>query len=154
VSVCRQKDHGIVAGSNVGVLVAMRILTNRRIGERYPVELPELTWGPLRRDLRMFRRKKPMVAWVVELSLTDAGVVVANDRVLTAGEIVRITVAGAHGTVEVRRSQALANNHVRYGVRFVALDVPLQRIVHDSVGAYRPSPQCDWDIASSADFGA
>jgi hypothetical protein len=102
----------------------------------------------------MFRRKKPMVAWVVELSLTDAGVVVANDRVLTAGEIVRITVAGAHGTVEVRRSQALANNHVRYGVRFVALDVPLQRIVHDSVGAYRPSPQYDWDIASSADFGA
>jgi hypothetical protein len=97
----------------------MRLLPNRRIRERYPVRLPEVTWEPLRRDLRTLRRKQPMVAWVFDLSLTGAGVVVADDRLLTTGELVRISVADAHGTVEVRHSQTLANDHARYGVRFL-----------------------------------
>jgi multidrug efflux pump subunit AcrA (membrane-fusion protein) len=130
----------------------MRPVTNRRIGERYPVELPELTWDPVRRDRRMFRRKKPMVAWVAELSLTGAGVVVADASLLATGEIVRISVAGAHGTVEVRRSQVLANDHVRYGVRFVTLDNQLHQIVLDNVAAYRPSPTYDWEVAPPARF--
>jgi hypothetical protein len=120
------------------------LLWNRRIGERYVVDLRELEWLPLGR--RRFSRRRAEMARLVDLSVTGASVIALPG--VAVGDLVHVKVAGGGGVVEVRRAIDCTDTaSCRYGVRFVALDEILAGMVAGTLAKHRPGREWRWDFA-------
>jgi hypothetical protein len=120
-------------------------LVNRRIGERYKVDVRDVAWVPLGR--RRLVRRRPQTARLVDLSVTGGSVLAAPG--VGVGDLVHVKVGGGGGVVEVRRAVECADPELCcYGVRFVALDEVFVGVVADTLAAHRPGREWRWEFAS------
>ena len=120
-------------------------LTNRRIGDRVPVDINEVEWEPAGQRRSLLRRNRP-TARIVEFSVSGAGIIAPAEPPLVVGHLVTIRAQGHEGTVRVRRVEPTGDPAtVRYGVAFVCLDTPLHDLIAQRIAGTFPEPVYYWD---------
>lgn len=118
---------------------------NRRIGDRRPVDIRDVSWSPCQDPRRRTRLRKPapFTARLVDLSFTGASVVAP--RGTPVGAQVAIAVDNLHGIVVVRRSTAIAGTTLaRYGVEFHILQIGLRELVARTLDTHDPNHEWRW----------
>lgn len=120
-------------------------ITNQRIGDRVPVDVDGVEWQPAGPRRSRFKRTR-LVARIVEVSVSGAGILAPAEPHVPLGQIVTIVLNGRQGSVCVRRRERTADPAViRYGVEFVSLDNPLIEIVNAKLAEVRPEAAYYWD---------
>ena len=114
---------------------------NRRIGDRFDVDVADVEWIPA--GCRRRFRRRPETARLADLSVTGAALIAAPG--VGVNDLVHISVNGHGGVVKDRRVVTSADTSlVRYGVQFIALDAGLQDLVAQTISAHRPDLLWRW----------
>lgn len=79
----------------------------------------------------------------MDLSITGAQVVVADEESIGIGTSVTIGLDGGTGTCRIRRAEQSGPGQTTYGIRFDQLDPQLAERIHDLVARNRPVAEED-----------
>lgn len=106
--------------------------TNRRLGERRPVEPTQIQWNiPAPGWRQRFKKLEPQTGLLRDVSVTGAAVVAPADENIARGSEVRVSFRWIEGLVRVKRIDPDADgSRWIYGVEFERTDTPFAQAVH------------------------
>lgn len=148
----RMLDQSIARdmGVDIAELLQGSGLRSRRIGRRVATPGLWLDWHPVdpKGRRRRWRGLAPTVqrAKLMDLSVTGARVVVADEVPIGVGSIVTFGLGGDTGTCMVRRAELSGLGEAAYGIEFIWLDPELAKKVHHLVAVNRRSVDEQWAL--------